>query len=106
MAGPTRPTAPDEIAAVAACCPRVHQLTGAAATTDAVRVAAAGAGMVRLACHGRLRTDSAASAGGAASRMTTRTVVVSGPSRRCSWTPAAASTRTQLSESRYFTGKS
>lgn len=60
VAGPDVPTAPSEVQAVASCYDNPRVLTGAAATADAVQANAGGARMVHLACHGRLRRDTAA----------------------------------------------
>ncbi|CAN5919580.1 CHAT domain-containing protein [soil metagenome] len=60
VAGPELPTAPLEVQAIASCYANARVLTGAAATADAVQANASGARMVHVACHGRLRRDTAA----------------------------------------------
>jgi tetratricopeptide (TPR) repeat protein len=60
VAGPDLPSAPVEVREIARFYPGAQHLTAEAATTDAVRSAASGAGMVHMSCHGRLRADSAA----------------------------------------------
>jgi len=59
VAGPDLRGAPAEIAAIATQYPAASQYVGTDASCDAVRAAATGARMVHLACHGRLRADSA-----------------------------------------------
>jgi CHAT domain-containing protein/tetratricopeptide (TPR) repeat protein len=60
VAGPGLPSAESEVAQIGRCYPNAHRLVGDAATSEAVRSAACGARLVHIACHGRLRTDSAA----------------------------------------------
>jgi len=59
VAGPDLDGAPAEVAAIASRYPAATQYVGPDASCEAVRAAAAGARMVHLACHGRLRADSA-----------------------------------------------
>jgi tetratricopeptide (TPR) repeat protein len=58
--GPDLPAAEAEIAEIAGWYNGAERLTGDAATAEAVRSAACGARLVHIACHGLLRTDSAA----------------------------------------------
>ncbi len=60
VAGPDLPAAEAEIRSIAACYAEPRTLTGSAATADAVQAKASGARLVHLACHGRLRRDTAA----------------------------------------------
>lgn len=60
VAGPDLRNAVPEVEAIAPCYTGARVLTHADATVDAVRAAAAGARTVHFACHGRLRSDSAA----------------------------------------------
>lgn len=60
VAGPDLQAAGEEVASVASCYANPRVLAGADATVDAVCSAAAAARAVHVACHGRLRRDTAA----------------------------------------------
>lgn len=60
VAGPGLPAADSEVTAIRRCYPDAQHLTGPDAACETVRTAACGAGVVHMACHGRIRPDSAA----------------------------------------------
>jgi CHAT domain-containing protein len=60
IAGPDLPVAASEVAMIAECYQNPTRLVDATATSEAVRRAASGARLVHIACHGHLRSDSAA----------------------------------------------